>query len=1144
MYELGLLAYYGEGLEKEYAQKWLKEEKSAREDWINQVNSLQATMPEGEKYIVDWSKMKITGIESEYFGKSMKLKDYQSKIDELNKKIDEPSIKIQVKDIPEFKIIEPETKKDTSIWGGDMFPIVSAQKLTGVVRTTTPPSETERIREIHKEQGGGISGAISTFAKVTAGKVGAGLQKIGVFDYSQATGVVRGIETGLSVPNIAIKPVEFIFKEITKPAEAPKVPEFKYSQVPDVFIKPSPSGGTGIIRFPTQKESRTIYRTFSENPERIIERQRKIQELYKGFEQLSYEEQQKRLSMIRAYGGGQPIEYTYMGVTQDLNPERLDYKTPTGFRQSARQEFLSLTAQKKIVSKGYPEKGFFYTTPEKTVKVRLPTYGTVQTDPFTGEVKDFKLTEVIIPEKTGYQLSAEQVGGVAATSIYFTPYNIGLGLFASEAGLKLTEEIKQEKGITKGAIKFFKDYPAEATLVGGYGLYKLGKGIKTFAFTPREKVLLESLESKIPSSARNIMSKEEVIGITDKGLVISRQFLGKGIAEEITQGQRTYFSTRFQDWFKLKPTYSGKYTGDVLKIDYPLLRQGEKTIEISAKEARAGYQKVKEMLIEKRGMTESQAKEYLRRVSPKRTGYATSYGGEIVVGETTPIIDIQGIRLSGGLKESVSLKPTKRITIESPAKIGKPKAEEVSTLLEEYKTITPKGKEAGEVGELSFFKGKGEEFDVTKQLGKKTKQFEERAIAKKTGEEAFDLGTIETYKTGEVSKEITYLKPKRVSGSQAEVVIINPEIQKQTTIDLVSGLKTVKVKPAVKTDIGIVSAEDWIKVSEETLPFRKTVADVISPAKITKTPMSKTFGETGQQTKQVFEPVKITKEAKQQLVSDVSKILKPSKVKQVKTPQVLIESNYPKMVGGTGIVESSFVGGASTFEEVSSKTMPEIKMNVLSNVQNKEESRLKDNLGISQVDVLKTNLKFDVGLKTKPQTKVNEQFKMNEMLKMKVGELQKTEQQQAQKTTQRTTQKTTQKINRTPPKPKIKIPIPIPVLSIPKRILNKVQESPDTFSVFIKKQGEDILVSKVASKEKAKDILLGKLGQTLRASGFIQKGKEKLKVSELGNLGMNFGKSKKIMAKVYEKTKNTFMGSGDFSEPGVSLESDARICSL
>jgi hypothetical protein len=168
-----------------------------------------------------------------------------------------------------------------------------------------------------------------------------------------------------------------------------------------------------------------------------------------------------------------------------------------------------------------------------------------------------------------------------------------------------------------------------------------------------------------------------------------------------------------------------------------------------------------------------------------------------------------------------------------------------------------------------------------------------------------------------------------------------------------------------------------------------------------------------------------------------------------------------------------------------------------------------------------------MGIKNKSQTKVNEQFKMNEMLK--VDELQKTEQQQVQKTTQRTTQKITQKLKQSP-KPKIKIKI-LPTLSLPKRVLAKVNEEGDVFSVFIKKQGEDILVSKVTSKEKAKDILLGKLGQTLRASGFIQKGKEKLKVSELGNLGMNFGKSKKEEFRVVEfKSKRLKRGTQEVPE--------------
>jgi hypothetical protein len=133
MYELGLLAYYGEGLEKEYAQKWLKEEKNAREDWINQVNSLQASLPSTEKLIIDYEKMKVSGVESGEFGSSMSIDSYNKRIAELQKQAGNIQNKVELGTIPTLDVTEPPK---TSIFNQSMFPMVSAQNLSETGRVT------------------------------------------------------------------------------------------------------------------------------------------------------------------------------------------------------------------------------------------------------------------------------------------------------------------------------------------------------------------------------------------------------------------------------------------------------------------------------------------------------------------------------------------------------------------------------------------------------------------------------------------------------------------------------------------------------------------------------------------------------------------------------------------------------------------------------------------------------------------------------------------------------------------------------------------------------------------------------------------------------------------------------------------------
>jgi hypothetical protein len=92
-------------------------------------------------------------------------------------------------------------------------------------------------------------------------------------------------------------------------------------------------------------------------------------------------------------------------------------------------------------------------------------------------------------------------------------------------------------------------------------------------------------------------------------------------------------------------------------------------------------------------------------------------------------------------------------------------------------------------------------------------------------------------------------------------------------------------------------------------------------------------------------------------------------------------------------------------------------------------------------------------------------------------------------------------------------------------------ESPEEFDIFVKKQGQDILLGKASSKEGAKSLLLGKISNTLRASGYVQrKSGEKIKVSDLGNLGMNFGRSKKDDFRVVEKKNKRLKRKGSSQE--------------
>jgi hypothetical protein len=88
----------------------------------------------------------------------------------------------------------------------------------------------------------------------------------------------------------------------------------------------------------------------------------------------------------------------------------------------------------------------------------------------------------------------------------------------------------------------------------------------------------------------------------------------------------------------------------------------------------------------------------------------------------------------------------------------------------------------------------------------------------------------------------------------------------------------------------------------------------------------------------------------------------------------------------------------------------------------------------------------------------------------------------------------------------------------------------EEFEVFAKAFGKDVSIGKFTTKERAKEKLIGELRGTLRASGFIQKGEKKLKVSELGILSTEFGRSKREEYRLVQRKESRFGGFGERKE--------------
>ena len=79
------IASQGSGFERSLAKEYIENKNSQQNAFRTEVEKLQASLPSGEKLVVDYDNLKVSGIESSSFNQSINLEDYNKKIEELNK---------------------------------------------------------------------------------------------------------------------------------------------------------------------------------------------------------------------------------------------------------------------------------------------------------------------------------------------------------------------------------------------------------------------------------------------------------------------------------------------------------------------------------------------------------------------------------------------------------------------------------------------------------------------------------------------------------------------------------------------------------------------------------------------------------------------------------------------------------------------------------------------------------------------------------------------------------------------------------------------------------------------------------------------------------------------------------------------------
>jgi hypothetical protein len=249
-------------------------------------------------------------------------------------------------------------------------------------------------------------------------------------------------------------------------------------------------------------------------------------------------------------------------------------------------------------------------------------------------------------------------------------------------------------------------------------------------------------------------------------------------------------------------------------------------------------------------------------------------------------------------------------------------------------------------------------------------------------------------------------------------------------------------------------------------------------------------------------------------------IIKPLPILETKTP----ETFTPLMVGGKGLKTLPYSGtGQYEVQELSATTLTNLPMSKTF-IEQKPEVTTRT----KTIDILKgferervkdiqrpsLNLGFREVVKPREELKVQERLKLNELVKV----AERLKQDERMQVKQALSLKTGQKFKQfTIKTPKIKTPFKFEFKE-PKIKVSGENDLFGNFKVFVKKKGkEEVLEDTFGTLGEAKVGLKKELIGSLRASGGILRGKEKLSFEDIGIGDMEFRQSKRNKFLVVER---------------------------
>lgn len=750
-------------------------------------------------------------------------------------------------------------------------------------------------------------------------------------------------------------------------------------------------------------------------------------------------------------------------------------------------------------------------------------------------------TEVTVTENYNKKSNAAIGGAIGNFGGRLIPYlnPIGGYIFGAEEAGKLSSEVEFASGkVGKGVVNYVTNYPFEAGgLVLGGVILGASKASTTLKLNKFGKYIKEVEETRVLKPNREIVNKYNEPNIkrpalttiwTDGGIKNKVTPKTKGttsVTEIYPSNDLTGISieTRKTGLFKRSKEFKGEVSlidGNFKQtVDYgkykkviELNPEGKGSITLFDKNNNVKFsRKIKSS--KEPSFTDTTTLEGINIEPPQinNAGLTTLQVGKekIVTKDGNRVIDLFGNNNPDLTATSIKFKGNTDITT-SVAESGKYAQLKADTYFFSEEVT------ASERSGQAFFAENGKKANIQKKVGQTIERGENKdvdTVLRMQGRtrEATILNTAPKVATkvaeGSGTKIIQFINPKGTLNKQS----LSPAFKKMSK-EFENALKQ-KAKPIVKKIKELKTKELNLGTTEPARPL------IVG-------------GEGGEKAKSVGFNIDLSMSSTV-YVPETSNYLRGSNPVNVNLPEGfnVVKTNLPNIEFGfkprARLTQESIkvdTIGANKFETKSNFVMGE-KTNTSLGI--KTNTSTDTALSTNQVDLTNLGSKDNQDTKSRQDTKSSQEQVSNQDVVQIFKQQQETKLIEQPK--QRELTRTKTKIGDGYEfKNKLKIFPKIPLLG---KLSNAVDRTPDLFKVYARSKGKDVLISKETSLEGAKKTLETSLSKTLRASGLIIKNGKKLKVSQLGNIGTNFGTSKKDDFRLIErKNKRLKKGTSENKE--------------